>query len=121
MNNPLSRYASAFLGKIVTNEQEACKENPKAARIPCREKKCDVGSCGSSSFCTDYAPVACYLCPKFRPWRDAPHHLVLKWLIEERERFSNTINDAKVVSINDSAILAVAQVIKICEEEKGNG
>lgn len=121
MNNPLARYASAFLGKVVTNEQEACKENPNASRIPCRDKECDVGSCGSSSFCTDYAPVACYLCPKFRPWRDAPHHLVLSWLIEERERLSNTIDDAKVAAINDSAILAVAQVIKICEEEKGNG
>ncbi|HCV01578.1 MAG TPA: site-specific integrase [Pseudoalteromonas sp.] len=121
MNNPLARYASAFLGKVVTNEQEACKENPNASRIPCRDKECDVGSCGSSSFCTDYAPVACYLCPKFRPWRDAPHHLVLSWLIEERERLSNTLDDAKVAAINDSAILAVAQVIKICEEEKDNG
>lgn len=121
MNNPLARYASAFLGKVVADEQEACKENPNATRIPCRDKNCDVGSCGSSSFCTDYAPIACYLCPKFRPWKDAPHHLVLQWLIEEREKLSNTINDAKVVSINDSAILAVAQVIKICEEEKENG
>ena len=120
MNNPLSRYASAFLGKIVIDENEAYTENPDAARIPCREKNCDVGSCGSNSFCTDYAPVACYLCPKFRPWRDAPHHLVLQWLIEEREKLSNTIDDIKVVSINDSAILAVAQVIKLCEEEKVN-
>ena len=120
MNNPLSRYASAFLGKIVIDENEACTENPNAARIPCREKNCDVGSCGSNSFCTDYAPVACYLCPKFRPWRDAPHKLVLQWLIEEREKLSNSINDFKVVSINDSAILAVAQVIKLCEEEKAN-
>jgi len=120
MNNPLARYASAFLGKVVLDENEACTENPNATRIPCREKSCDVGSCGSNSFCTDYAPVACYLCPKFRPWRDAPHHLVLQWLIEERERLANSINDFKVVSINDSAILAVAQVINLCEEEKAN-
>tara|TARA_R110001583_G_scaffold191990_1_gene357957 strand:- start:1247 stop:2629 length:1383 start_codon:yes stop_codon:yes gene_type:complete len=121
MNNPLARYASAFLGKVVLDEKEACEENPNATRIPCREKSCDVGSCGSNSFCSDYAPVACYLCPKFRPWRDAPHHLVLQWLIEERERLAKSINDFKVVEINDSAILAVAQVINLCEEEKTNG
>ncbi|MCP4989094.1 MAG: site-specific integrase [Colwellia sp.] len=120
MNNPLARYANAFLGKIVLDENEACTENPDAARIPCREKSCDVGSCGSNSFCNDYAPVACYLCPKFRPWRDAPHHLVLQWLIEEREKLAKSINDFKVVSINDSAILAVAQVINLCEKEKAN-
>lgn len=121
MNNPLARYASAFLGKVVLDEKEACEENPNATRIPCREKSCDVGSCGSNSFCSDYAPVACYLCPKFRPWRDAPHHLVLQWLIEERERLAKNIDDFKVVAINDSAILAVAQVINLCEEEKTNG
>lgn len=120
MNNPLARYASAFLGKVVADEDDACKENPNATRIPCREKDCDVGSCGTDSFCNDYAPVACYLCPKFRPWRDAPHYLILQWLIEERTRISNTIDDMKIVAINDSAILAVAQVMKLCEEEVAN-
>lgn len=118
MNNPLARYASAFKGEIVADEEEAFKVNPDATRIPCADKGCDVGSCGSRSFCTDYAPVACYLCPKFLPWKDAPHHEVLQWLLEERNRLSETLNDAKVVQINDSAILAVAQVMKACEEEK---
>jgi integrase len=118
MNNPLARYASAFMGKVVADEDEAIKINPNAARIPFREKQRDVGSCGSSSFCTDYAPVACYLCPKFLPWENAPHHEVLQWLIEERESLSNTLDDHKVVAINDSAILAVAQVMKRCEEVK---
>ena len=118
MNNPLARYASAFLGKVVEDEEDAFSVNPDATRIPCREKECDVGSCGSSSFCTDYAPVACYLCPKFLPWKNAPHYKVLQWLIDERERLSETLNDPKIVQINDSAILAVAQVMKACEEEK---
>lgn len=118
MNNPLARYASAFRGEIVEDEEDAFKVNPDATRIPCADKGCDVGSCGSRSFCTDYAPVACYLCPKFLPWKDAPHHEVLQWLLEERNRLSETLNDAKVVQINDSAILAVAQVMKACEEEK---
>lgn len=117
MNQPLARYASAFAGKLVEDEAEANAENAGAARIPCREKDCDVGSCGTSSFCQDYAPIACYLCPKFRPWAHAPHHLILEWLVEERERLKvDTDGDMQIVSINDRAILAVCQVIQLCRE-----
>ncbi|PCD86118.1 site-specific integrase [Vibrio mediterranei] len=117
MNQPLARYASAFAGKLVEDEDEANVENAGAARIPCREKDCDVGSCGSNSFCQDYAPIACYLCPKFRPWAHAPHHLILEWLVEERERLKvDTNGDMQIVSINDRAILAVCQVIQLCRE-----
>lgn len=117
MNQPLARYASAFVGKLVEDEAEANAENTGAARIPCREKGCDVGSCGSSSFCLDYAPIACYLCPKFRPWAHAPHQLILEWLVEERERLkADTNGDMQIVSINDRAILAVCQVIQLCRE-----
>ncbi|MFZ3515933.1 site-specific integrase [Vibrio harveyi] len=117
MNQPLARYASAFAGKLVEDEAEANIENAGAARIPCREKDCDVGSCGSNSFCLDYAPIACYLCPKFRPWAHAPHHLILEWLVEERERLkADTNDDMQIVSINDRVILAVCQVIQLCRE-----
>jgi hypothetical protein len=117
MNQPLARYASAFAGKLVEYEDETNAENAGAARIPCREKDCDVGSCGSNSFCQDYAPIACYLCPKFCPWAHAPHHLILEWLVEERERLkADTNGDMQIVFINDCAILAVCQVIQLCRE-----
>jgi integrase len=119
MNQPLARYASAFAGKIVQGEDEANKENPGATRIPLHEKDCNVGSCGTSSFCQDNAPIACYVCPKFRPWKDAPHHLVLEWLMEERERLKTDVKgDMEIVSINDPIIIAVCQVIERCEEPK---
>jgi integrase len=118
MNQPLARYAAAFAGKLVKDEDEANKENAGATRIPLREKDCDVGSCGTSAFCQDYAPIACYLCPKFRPWANAPHHLVLQWLMEEREQLkADTDGDMTVVTINDRAIVAVCQVIKLCQEQ----
>ena len=118
MNQPLARYAAAFAGKLVKDEEEANVENAGATRIPLREKDCDVGSCGTSAFCQDYAPIACYLCPKFRPWIDAPHSLVLQWLMEERERLkADTDDDMVVVTINDRAIVAVCQVIKLCQEK----
>lgn len=117
MNQPLARYASAFAGKLVEDEVEANTENTGAARIPCREKDCDVGSCSSNSFCQNYAPIACYVCPKFLPWAHAPHHLILEWLVEERERLKvDTSGDMQIVSINDRVILAVCQVIQLCRE-----
>ncbi|WP_318490008.1 hypothetical protein [Photobacterium leiognathi] len=78
MNQSLARYASAFAGKLVEDEDEANAENKGAARISCREKDCDVDSCGTSNFCQDYAPIVCYLYPKFRPWAYAPQHLILE-------------------------------------------
>jgi len=122
MNQPLARYASAFAGRLVEDEEEANRGNPGATRIPCHEKDCAVGSCGTSAFCQDYAPIACYLCPKFRPWANAPHHLVLEWLMEERERLkSATKGDMQIVAINDRAIVAVCQVIKLAQEHHQNG
>ncbi|WP_024594441.1 MULTISPECIES: site-specific integrase [unclassified Pseudoalteromonas] len=117
MNQSLAKYASAFAGQIVADEDEANGINPGAARIPCRDKDCDIGSCGTNAFCQDYAPIACYLCPKFKPWANAPHHLVLEWLVEERERLKKDAGgDMQIVTINDRAILAVCQVIEKCRE-----
>ena len=48
----------------------------------------------------------------FRPWSDAPHHLVLQWLMEEREQLKETSGDMTIVAINDRAIVAVCQVIQ---------
>lgn len=31
-----------------------------------------IGVCGSNVNCTDHAPVACLMCPKFKSFRDAP-------------------------------------------------
>jgi hypothetical protein len=120
MNQSLMPYAKAFAGKVVKNESEANKETPNATRIPCHEKDCDVGSCGTSAFCTDYAPVACYLCRKFRPWAEAPHYLVLEWLIDERDRLIKESGDMTIVAVNDRAIIAVKQVMDKCQEFNAN-
>jgi hypothetical protein len=119
MNQPLARYADAFKGEIVVDENDAKKRTPNATRIPFHERDCELGSCGTNSFCQDYAPVACYVCPKFMPWRDAPHHLILDWLITERERLKKDADgDMEVVTINDRIIVAVCQVIKTISEQE---
>lgn len=118
MSPQLVKYANAFKGKVVEDEAEAQSQHPDATRIPCREVGDDIGSCGTNSMCFDNAPVACYLCPKFRPWRHAPHHLVLRWLVHERDRIAKITDDLTVAAVNDRAIYAVMQVIMECKKKE---
>lgn len=116
MNAPLLKYANAFQGKLVKGEAEAQDKFAGASRIRTDESQDDIGSCGTSAFCSDYAPIACYLCKKFMPWQDAPHHLILRDLVEERDRISKETGDLAIAAINDRAIIAVTQVMKQCDE-----
>jgi len=120
MNAPLMRYANAFQGKLVKDEVEAHNKLPGAGRIRTENSQDNIGSCGTNAFCRDYAPIACYLCKKFMPWQDAPHHLILKDLVEERDRISKETGDLTIAAINDRAIIAVTQVIKQCAELNRN-
>ncbi len=116
MNGPLIRYANAFQGNLVKDEVEAHEQLAGAGRIRTQESQDNIGSCGTNAFCHDYAPIACYLCKKFMPWQDAPHHLILRDLVEERDRISKETGDLAIASINDRAIIAVTQVMKQCAE-----
>jgi len=118
MNSSLMRYASAFQGNIVESEDDVFVTMPGAERIRTNDSRNNIGSCGTNAMCHDYAPVACYTCPKFNAWRDAPHYRVLKWLLDERERIIQETNDLGIAAINDRAIYAVTQVMKRCSELK---
>jgi hypothetical protein len=120
MNAPMLKYANAFQGKLVKGESEAQDRLAGAGRIHPDGCQDNIGSCGTSAFCRDYAPVACYLCKKFMPWQDAPHHLVLRDLVEERDRIVKETGDLVIAAINDRAIIAVIQVIKQCAELSKN-
>ncbi|WP_338454651.1 site-specific integrase [uncultured Alteromonas sp.] len=113
MNNALLKYATAFEGRLTERPTHS-----KEKAILTDNGKEEIGSCGTSAFCYDFAPVACYTCKKFKPWADAPHHLVLDWLMKERARILNKTNDAAIAAINDRTIVAVMQVIKLSEEFK---
>lgn len=116
MNGPLLMHANAFQGKLVKDEVEACDKLAGAGRIRTEDSQDNVGSCGTNAFCRDYAPIACYLCKKFMPWHDAPHYLILRYLVEERDRIIKETGDLAIAAINDRAIIAVIQVIKQCVE-----
>ena len=116
MDDSLRKYADAFQGKVVKDEIEAQSQVKEANRISCVEQDCDVGSCGTHQYCNDYAPIACYLCSKFMPWANAPHHLVLEQLIKERDDLITMGCSLEVAAVNDRTIIAVQQVIDACKE-----
>lgn len=118
----LGPIADAFMGRIVETEDEAVNGDDPAKRIPWFRRKFgkkperngDLGTCGTGP-CGLFAPVSCYTCANFQPWKSAPHREVLDWLCEERERKKAAGLDQQIVAIHDAAILAVGKVVAACE------
>lgn len=117
----LAPLAQAFAGVIIKTESEARRKGDPTSRI------CDprfepsmkpMGNCGQHGFCGELAPISCYTCRNFQPWLDGPHEAVLNHLISERERLME-VSDSRIASINDRTILAVAEVVRRCDEIKG--
>ena len=119
----LGPIAQAFLGKVVKSESDARRGDDPTSRIavldPDRDDVLPVGTCGQYGFCNLLAPMACYTCASFQPWMDGPHDVVLKNLLDLRERKVAAGRDGRMVAIYDSTILAVADVIKRIEAVTG--
>lgn len=114
----LAPLAQAFQGVLVESEEHAIRGEDKRSRIGNGEV--GVGNCGSYGFCGAMAPIACYTCKHFQPWVDGPHEIILEELIEKRDEVLTTTKDLKIASSNDRLILAVAQVIRRCNEKKSS-
>ncbi|MFT6401038.1 MAG: integrase [Pseudohongiellaceae bacterium] len=112
----LAPLAQAFQGVLVESEEDAIRGEDKRSRIGNGEV--GVGNCGSYGFCGAMAPIACYTCKHFQPWVDGPHEIILDELIEKRDEVLSATKDLKIASSNDRLILAVAQVIRRCNEKK---
>jgi len=77
-----------------------------------------MGNCGSGGPCGFMAPIACYTCKNFQAWVDGPHEAVLDYLLVERERLT-AVADARIAAVNDRTILAVAEVVELTREKRG--
>lgn len=116
----LAPMAQAFAGVIIDNESLATRAGDPSSRV------CDprfdtsmkpMGNCGKHGFCGFLAPIACYTCVNFQPWLDGPHEAVLDYLIGERDRLAAK-TDLRIASVNDRTILAVAEVVRLCEARR---
>lgn len=111
----LAPLAHAFAGTLVRREDQHGLEVGSHHLIHDMTLAPDseVGACGRREVCGLLAPLACYTCRHFRPWLDGPHEQVLRSLIADRDRLWAT-TDARIASVNDPTILAVADVINRC-------
>ena len=114
----MAPIAQAFAGTLVKDKSKAIRANDAEADIinPVIDKTCTPsGKCGSYSFCGQMSPLACYTCSSFQAWVDGPHEVVLEYLLKERERLLE-VTDYRIASVNDKTIMAVAQIVKACQE-----
>jgi hypothetical protein len=120
----LGPIADAFMGRIVSDENDVINGDDPGKRIPHFRRKFgekpqlagELGVCGSGP-CGLLAPISCYTCVKFQPWRNGPHSEVLEWLVEDRERKRQQGLDPQIYKIHDATILAIGKVVAICEEK----
>lgn len=113
----LAPMVDLFMGKITAIDPDEVPQDRIIYGLPSMRKITSIGYCGSSDSCDFMPPRSCYVCPKFRPFRDADHRGCLTAMVEERQlRFKGDIGiDAQL----DSAIIACAEVCRRVEEEGG--
>lgn len=115
----LAPLAQAFCG-VVVNRNEVDQELPTVRDIRVKGTFEPVGKCGKFGFCKSAAPVACYTCASFRPFKDAPHEALLDFMLAERERFL-AASGQTLAATEDRTIVAIAEVVKLCREESSRG
>jgi integrase len=116
MAETLAPLAQAFAGKLIASEVDAIRTNDPNSRMKNNSSN-NVGNCGTYAFCAS-GYRACYTCVSFQPWLDAPHHEVLEEIITERQRQEKLSLSPNVIQSTDRLLLAVKQVILMCEEMK---
>lgn len=118
----LAHLAQAFAGILLKDKSKATRAGDPTSLIKnYTDNGCQtLGGCGTYSFCAQMAPIACYTCGSFEPFADAPHEEILQTLLDKREELLQT-TDERIASINDTTIIAVAEVVKQCMEINNNG
>ena len=117
----MAPLAHAFAGTVIRNESEAIRGGDPTSRIVdprFDEKMKPMGNCGRNGSCGFLAPISCYTCKSFQAWVEGPHEAVLAYLLAERERLVVEA-DARIATVNDRTILAVAEVVRQVREMRG--
>ena len=104
-----------FTGAVVTGEAQSDVADAASRRVGAAAGRA-VGTCAGPLDCNRVAPLACYTCAAFRPWRDAPHGSLLRSLTEERESLIADGIAPQVAGANDATIMAVEEVAARCRE-----
>ncbi|HTY53856.1 MAG TPA: hypothetical protein VMB26_01580 [Candidatus Binataceae bacterium] len=98
--------ADRFMGRVVKDEVEAGGDPSNRIKT---YNLLDLGTCDLGAACDKYPPRACYLCPKFLAWKDAPHERFLA------ETIAVNRTDPRGSVQLDDVVLAIGQVVAACK------
>lgn len=109
----LAPMVQFFLGEIEELPKETILSDKLIFGLPSMVKITAIGHCSSDHVCNLMPPRSCYVCSKFRAFKDADHRGCLNAMVEEREmRYKGAIGvDAQL----DEAVLACASVTQRIE------
>ena len=116
MSARLAPLAQAFAGTLIESERDALRAGDPNSRVK-NDRAHNIGNCGKHGFCAS-GYRGCYTCKMFQPWLDAPHVEVLEDLLAERQYQLNEGVPPQVVQATDRLLLAIQQVIQMCEIAK---
>ena len=102
-----------FTGAVVAGEAQSGVDDAASRRVAATAGRA-VGTCAGPLDCNRLAPLACYTCAAFRPWRDAPHGALLRSLTEERKALLADGVAPQVAGANDATMMAVEEVAERC-------
>ncbi|RAU52394.1 site-specific integrase [Pseudomonas sp. RIT412] len=111
--------ANAFAGIIVTDRTKAKRGSAIQGDIRDLSGK-STGACGKDGTCGAGIPIPCYTCIHFQAWLDGPHEELYKSLVNERARLLDVTKDASVAGALDRTILAVSEVVSVCQARKAS-
>ncbi len=113
----LAPLAQAFLGEVIKDVPGTDRRKELGYPIYFfNEKKQtleELSRCKTLTTCGLVAPIACYTCPKFKPWAEGPHDIVLDKLFDERKEHLDRGADPKITQARDVTIVAVAEVVRL--------
>ncbi|MFP4897100.1 site-specific integrase [Paraburkholderia sp. EG304] len=116
----MAPLAHAFTGTLRSRPHLDSGGGKKTIHIESPDSLRAVGICGKLDFCGLAAPLACYTCSFFNPWLDDNHETLLDRLLTERETML-AMCDARIASVNDRTILAIADVVNRCRDSAIKG
>lgn len=119
MTSVLAPLAQAFAGTLINSERDAIRANDPRSRIKSNDGS-SVGSCGEFGFCAS-GGRQCYLCSKFQPWVHGHHQKILDSVLSEREALRQRGASEFVIQSTDRLLLAIEQVIQLCDAAKLEG
>jgi len=107
LDEPNREIYNAFNGRIVEPSQASVADPDHA--ILSRDLEETLGNCAGTP-CNVFAPIGCYVCPRFEAFADADHSSVLGFL-EQKIAVSKKLNSSTDTIARDAHLIAAVKSV----------